>query len=63
MEFVYINGANHDGYAQLDVFEHKAKTMTVKELMDALSTLNPNAKVLFGSNYGDYTVEDVANIG
>lgn len=63
MEFVYINGANHNGYAQLDVFEHKAKTMTVKELMDVLSTLNPNAKVLFGSNYGDYTVEDVSQIG
>lgn len=63
MEFVYINGANHDGYAQLDVFEHKAKTMTVKELMDVLSTLNPNAKVLFGSNYGDYTVKDVSQIG
>ena len=63
MEFVYINGANHGGYAQLDVFEHKAKTMTVKELMDVLSTLNPNAKVLFGSNYGDYTVEDVSQIG
>ena len=46
MEFVYINGVNHDGYAQLDVFEHNAKTMTVKELIEVLSTLNPNAKIL-----------------
>lgn len=63
MEFVYINVVNHDGYAQLDIFEHNAKTMTVKELIEVLSTLNPNAKILFGSNYGDYTIENVAQIG
>ena len=62
MEFVYINGVNHD-YAQLDIFEHNAKTMTVKELIEVLSTLNPNAMILFGSNYGDYTIENVAQFG
>ena len=63
MMFVYINGTNHGGYGALDVFEHRAKTMTVKELIEALSTFDSNTKVLFGSNYGDYTVETVNQIG
>ena len=60
MKFVHIDGTNHDGYAALDIVEGRAKTMTVKELIEALSTLDPDAKTIFRSGYGDYVIESVS---
>lgn len=62
MKFVYIDGMNYDGYSQAEVEECRAKTMTVAELIEALSKCDPDAKVLFGNNYDDYVIETVDQI-
>lgn len=62
MKFVRINGENHGGYALLDIIEHKATSMTVKELIEALSKCSPDAYVTFGNNYDDYIVETVKEV-
>lgn len=48
MKFVRINGEYHAGYALLDIVEHKTTSMTVAELMEALSKCSPDAYVTFG---------------
>ena len=62
MKFVRINGENHAGYALLDIVEHKTTSMTVAELMEALSKCSPDAYVTFGNNYDDYVIENVNQI-
>lgn len=62
MKFVRINGENHAGYALLDIIEHKTTSMTVAELIEALSKCNPNAYVTFGNQYDDYIVETVREV-
>lgn len=63
MKFVYIDGVNYSGYSQAEVEEGRAKTMTVAELIGALSKCDLDAKVLFGNNYDDYVIETVSQIG
>lgn len=62
MKFVYIDGMNYDGYSQVEVEECRVKTMTVAELIEALSKCDPDAKVLFGNNYDDYVIDTVDQI-
>ena len=62
MKFVRINGENHAGYALLDIIEHKTSSMTVKELIEALSAYTPDAYVTFGNEYDDYVVETVKEV-
>lgn len=62
MKFVRINGENHGGYALLDILKYKTTSMTVAELIEALSKCDPDAKVLFGNNYDDYVIETVDQI-
>lgn len=62
MKFVRINGENRAGYALLDIVEHKTSSMTVAELMEALSKCSPDAYVTFGNNYDDYVIETVNQI-
>lgn len=62
MKFVRINGENHAGYALLDIIEHKTTSMTVSELIEALSKCNPDAYVTFGNQYDDYIVETVREV-
>jgi hypothetical protein len=62
MKFVRINGENHAGYALLDIVEHKTTSMTVAELMEALSKCSPDAYVTFCNNYDDYVIETVNQI-
>lgn len=59
MKFVRINGENHAGYALFDIIEHKTTSMTVAELIEALSKCSPDAYVTFGNQYDDYIVETV----
>lgn len=62
MKFVRINGENHAGYALLDIIEHKTTSMTVAELIEALSKYSPDAYVTFGNQYDDYIVETVREV-
>jgi len=62
MKFVRINGENHAGYAPLDIIEHKTTSMTVAELIEALSKCSPDAYVTFGNQYDDYIVETVKEV-
>ena len=62
MKFVRINGQNHGGYATLDIEERKATSMTVAELIEALSKYSPDAYVTFGNEYDDYVVETVGEV-
>ena len=62
MKFVRINGENHAGYALLDIIEHKTTSMTVAELIEALSKCSPDAYVTFGNQYDDYIVETVREV-
>lgn len=62
MKFVYIDGMNYGGYSQVEVEECRAKTMTVAELIGALSKCDLDAKVLFGNQYDDYVVETVEEV-
>lgn len=62
MKFVRINGENHAGYALLDIIEHKATSMTVAGLIEALSKCSPDAYVTFGNEYDDYVVETVREV-
>lgn len=62
MKFVRINGTNHGGYALLDIIEHKTSSMTVAELIEALSKCSPDAYVAFGNQYDDYVVETVKEV-
>ncbi len=62
MKFVRINGENHAGYALLDIIEHKTNTMTVAELIEALSKCSPDAYVTFGNQYDDYIIETVEEV-
>lgn len=62
MKFVRINGENHAGYALLDIIEHKTTSMTVVELIEALSKCSPDAYVTFGNQYDDYVVETVREV-
>lgn len=62
MKFVRINGENHACYALLDIVEHKTTSMTVAELMEALSKCSSDAYVTFGNNYDDYVIETVNQI-
>ncbi len=62
MKFVRINGTNCCGYAPLDIIEHKNSSMTVKELIEALSACTPDAYVTFGDEYDDYVVETVKEV-
>lgn len=62
MKFVRIDGKNYGGYATLDIEERKATTMTVEELIEALSKCSPDAYVTFGNGYDDYVVETVKEV-
>ena len=62
MKFVRINGENHAGYALLDIIEHKTTSMTVPQLIEALSKCSPDAYVTFGNQYDDYIVETVREV-
>lgn len=62
MKFVRINGENHAGYALLDIIEHKTTSMTVSELIEALSKCSQDAYVTFGNQYDDYIVETVREV-
>lgn len=62
MKFVRIDGNNHAGYALLDIIEHKTSSMTVKELIEALSACTPDAYVTFGNEYDDYVIETVKEV-
>lgn len=62
MKFVRINGENHGGYALLDIIEHKTSSMTVAELIEALSKCSPDAYVTFGDEYDDHVVETVKEV-
>lgn len=62
MKFVRINGENHAGYALLDIIEHKTTSMTVAELIEALSKCSHDAYVTFGNQYDDYIVETVREV-
>lgn len=62
MKFVRINGENHAGYALLDIIEHKTTSMTVAELIEALSKCSSDAYVTFGNQYDDYIVETVREV-
>lgn len=62
MKFVRINGENHADYALLDIIEHKTTSMTVAELIEALSKCSPDAYVTFGNQYDDYIVETVREV-
>ena len=62
MKFVRINGTNHGGYALLDIVERKTNTMTVAELIEALSKCSPDAYVTFGDEYDDHVVETVKEV-
>lgn len=62
MKFVRTNGENHAGYALLDIIEHKTTSMTVSELIEALSKCSPDAYVTFGNQYDDYIVETVREV-
>ena len=62
MKFVRINGENHAGYALLDIIEQKTTSMTVAELIEALSKCSPDAYVTFGNQYDDYIVETVREV-
>ena len=62
MKFVRINGENHAGYALLDIIEHKTTSMTVAELIEALSKCSPDAYVTFGNQYDDNIVETVREV-
>lgn len=62
MKFVRINGENYAGYALLDIIEHKTTSMTVAELIEALSKCSPDAYVTFGNQYDDYIVETVREV-
>lgn len=62
MKFVRINGENHAGYALLDIIEHKTTSMTVAELIEALSKCSPDAYVTFENQYDDYIVETVREV-
>lgn len=62
MKFVRINGENHAGYALLDIIEHKTTSMTVAELIEALSKCSSDAYVTFGNQYDDYIVETVKEV-
>lgn len=62
MKFVRINGENHAGYALLDIIEYKTTSMTVAELIEALSKCSPDAYVTFGNQYDDYIVETVREV-
>lgn len=62
MKFVRINGENHAGYALLDIIEHKTTSMTVAELIEALSRCSPDAYVTFGNQYNDYIIETVREV-
>lgn len=62
MKFVRINGENHAGYALLDIIEYKTTSMTVSELIEALSKCSPDAYVTFGNQYDDYIVETVREV-
>lgn len=62
MKFVRINGENHAGYALLDIIEHKTTSMTVAELIEALSKCSPNVTYASGNQYNDYIVETVREV-
>lgn len=52
---------DHAGYAHYDVLDGAESTLTIRQLIDQLSTCDPDALVFIRYGYEDGTVSGISN--